>query len=59
VTLAFAGIIPWVLLLVLLVALLGFSVPTYWKVLGAGVTALVVVCSLAAGLFAYYLAAMA
>jgi hypothetical protein len=59
ITLAFAGLLPWALVLVLLLALLAFSVPAFWKLIGPTATVLVLILSIGAGFVAYYLASRA
>lgn len=53
-SLAFAGVVHWALLLVLLVVMLFFSVPAFWKLLGGKVTGLVLFLALVAGFAAFY-----
>jgi hypothetical protein len=53
-SMAFAGVVHWALLLVLLVVMLFFSVPAFWRLLGGKVTGLVLFLALVAGFAALY-----
>ena len=51
---AFAGVLHWVFLLLLLAIALIFSAPAFWKLLGGKATGLALFLALVAGLAAFY-----
>lgn len=59
IALAFAGTIHWALLLILLLFALIFTVPAFWRLVGASRTGLIVAFCLLAGGIAVYLVAKA
>lgn len=59
IALAFAGTIHWALLLILLLFALIFTVPAFWRLVGASRTGLIVVLCLLAGGVTVYLVAKA